>query len=232
MTFAPKGINSQAASSSYQHIVIEENSDETKITCDVCQYEDDFDDDEILICNLCQVGVHQTCYGSELISTSFDTLMEKDWYCARCRDILQYPGPEVDTVTCYFCPSVQGALKPIQYCGEQVWAHISCVNWLVNIWFIDEEKERVTGQLKNSPKSKRFKCSHCNKAGGLFNCDAYKCNRKYHVRCAVKIGTIYSYEQMNEDYKTEDDPEGKNVYCNQHRLNMLEKTRKRNASKF
>ena len=53
VTFAPKGINSQAASASYQHIVIEENSDETKIACDVCQYEDDFDDDEIFICNLC-----------------------------------------------------------------------------------------------------------------------------------------------------------------------------------
>lgn len=150
MTFAPRGSNSQATlEANIQHIVIEENSDETKIACDVCQYTDDFDEDEIFICSLCQVGVHQTCYGSELVSTNYETLMEQDdWYCARCRDLLEDVGSQVDKVSCCFCPSVQGALKPVQYCGSKIWAHISCVNWLVNIWFIDPEKEIVTGQLK------------------------------------------------------------------------------------
>ena len=59
MTFAPRGSNPQATlEANIQHIVIEENSDETKIACDVCQYTDDFDEDEIFICSLCQVGVH------------------------------------------------------------------------------------------------------------------------------------------------------------------------------
>ena len=41
------------------------------------------------------------------------------------------------------------------------------------------------------------------------------------MRCAVKLGTIYSYDLMNVDYLTLDDPEGKNIYCNIHRKRML-----------
>ena len=47
---------------------------------------DDFEGDEIVICELCQVGVHQTCYGSELVSDGFSTLIEEDWYCAGCEE--------------------------------------------------------------------------------------------------------------------------------------------------
>ena len=50
-----------------KNIRIEENSDEDKIACDVCQYLDDYEEDEIVICGLCNVAVHQTCYGSELM---------------------------------------------------------------------------------------------------------------------------------------------------------------------
>ena len=37
----------------------------------------------------------------------------------------------------------------------------------------------------------------------------------------MKLGVIYNYEQMNEDYMTMDDPEQKNVFCNVHRRHML-----------
>ena len=165
---------------------------------------DDYEADEIVICGLCQVGVHQSCYGSELVDNTQASL-EDEWYCARCRELLQHPDSPVELVSCYFCPSVQGALKTVQFDNDvRIWAHISCVNWLVGMWFEDEEKEHVVGRLSggmNDTKSKK-KCSYCSIGGGLFSCDHYKCTRKYHVRCAVKLGIIYSYDQMNKDYST------------------------------
>ena len=62
--------STQVSEEVLQTIVVAENADEEKIACDVCRYLDDYEDDEIVICGLCQVAVHQTCYGGELLSKS------------------------------------------------------------------------------------------------------------------------------------------------------------------
>lgn len=50
--------------------------------CDICLEDDDFEGDEIVICDLCLGATHQTCYGGEIK----DRLPQPDqpWYCARC----------------------------------------------------------------------------------------------------------------------------------------------------
>lgn len=40
-------------------------SDE-EIVCDVCLDMESTDDNQILICDLCEASIHQSCYGSEL----------------------------------------------------------------------------------------------------------------------------------------------------------------------
>ena len=203
--------------------MIEDNYDEDKIACDICLYTDDFDLDELVICSLCQVGVHQTCYGSELVSDTFDIYKEEDWFCARCRDLIEDPKCSFvdEKFACAFCPDAQGAIKEVKYCGETFWCHVSCVNWLCNIWFNDSNKDKVTGDMDKYRSRQRQRCSSCRLEGGLFSCDQPGCSKKYHVRCAAKLGVIYSYDLMNEDYKTLSDPEGKNIYCNYHRRQML-----------
>lgn len=52
--------------------------------CDVCLDDDDDDNNDIVICDLCQVAVHQTCYGGELL----EGVPEGNWYCARCKDLI------------------------------------------------------------------------------------------------------------------------------------------------
>lgn len=36
--------------------------------CDICLGGDSYEEDKIIICDLCQSLTHQTCYGSELLS--------------------------------------------------------------------------------------------------------------------------------------------------------------------
>lgn len=84
----------------------------------------------------------------------------------------------------------------------------------------------VTGCLRVAPTNKRQKCSQCQEPGGLFKCDFKRCEKKFHVRCAMSIGVIYNYLQMTEDYRTDGDLEGKNVFCLTHKQKMLIKTEK------
>ena len=55
--------------------------------CDVCLGEDDAENDEIVICDICFVGVHQTCYGGKIK----DSLPKEDepFYCERCEYLLK-----------------------------------------------------------------------------------------------------------------------------------------------
>lgn len=58
-------------------IWINENKDEDKIVCDICKEKECLDDDEIVICSLCLVGVHQSCYGRDIA----ETVPDGDWLC-------------------------------------------------------------------------------------------------------------------------------------------------------
>ena len=101
------------------------------------------------------------------------------------------------------------------------------------MWFEDELKIKVVGELRGgmSDTKGRSKCGSCQRRGGLFSCDYPKCSRKYHVSCAIKLGVIYNYEQMNLDYCTKDDPEGKNIFCNEHRNRMLAERKRKEQEK-
>ena len=57
--------------------------------CDVClsgdtecyDEDDQFVSEMIVLCELCNVAVHQTCYGRELN----DGVPKDEWYCNRCK---------------------------------------------------------------------------------------------------------------------------------------------------
>ena len=49
-------------SPAFSSIRIDENKIDSNIVCDVCKDNEHEDDDEMVICDLCLVGVHQSCY--------------------------------------------------------------------------------------------------------------------------------------------------------------------------
>lgn len=63
----------------YAKIKISSVSDED-IQCDICLEFDHEDDDQIVICELCNAATHQTCYGGNI----HNKLPKGDWYCDRC----------------------------------------------------------------------------------------------------------------------------------------------------
>ena len=61
-------------------IKIQENVKDEDIQCDVCLEFEYEDGDNIVICELCNVAVHQTCNGGDLANK----VPNGAWYCERC----------------------------------------------------------------------------------------------------------------------------------------------------
>ena len=93
----------------YEKIRIDQNNNEDDIICDVCLDDDDDENNEIVICDLCLVATHQSCYGSELLQS----VPQGSWYCARCRDLLANRSKPCTEIQCILCPKIDGVMKPV-----------------------------------------------------------------------------------------------------------------------
>lgn len=67
------------------------NDIDDDINCDIC-LDDDVDDektDDLVLCDHCNVAVHQSCYGHDILKKFPDT---QYWYCQRCRELMKQPS--------------------------------------------------------------------------------------------------------------------------------------------
>lgn len=138
----------------YYEMIIQENNIDEDIQCDICldfEYEEG---DEIVICEMCNVGVHQTCYGGELV----DGIPNGEWFCQRCVQLRKDQTLTCRDITCFLCDEVQGCMKQIDK-KENIWAHSICINWTPEIEFSDEFKNKIIGKIN----LERFNltCRHC-----------------------------------------------------------------------
>ncbi|KAE8722115.1 Histone-lysine N-methyltransferase ATX4, putative isoform 2 [Hibiscus syriacus] len=85
--------------------------------CAVCRWVEDWDYNKIIICNRCQIAVHQECYGAS------DVQDLTSWVCRACET------PDIKRECC-LCPVKGGALKPTHV--ESLWVHVTCA------WFHPE----------------------------------------------------------------------------------------------
>ncbi|KAK9910193.1 hypothetical protein M0R45_034164 [Rubus argutus] len=75
------------------------NAKWTSERCAICRWVDDWEDNKMIICNRCQIAVHQECYGAK------DVQDFTSWVCRACET------PDVIRECC-LCPVKGGALKP------------------------------------------------------------------------------------------------------------------------
>lgn len=168
--------------------------------CAVCRWVEDWEDNKIIICNRCQVAVHQECYGAKNLQDF------TSWVCRVCET------PDVERECC-LCPVKGGALKPTDV--ELLWVHVTCAWFRPEVVFRNHEAmEPASGILKIAPSSFLKTCVICKQSHGSCT-SCCKCATYFHVMCASRMGysmalrsTVKKGTQITQTL----------IYCAVHRI--------------
>lgn len=168
--------------------------------CAICRWVEDWDYNKIIICNRCQIAVHQECYGARKIQDF------TSWVCRACEI------PDVKRECC-LCPVEGGALKPTDI--DTLWVHVTCAWFQPEVAFYDEERmEPAMGILRIASNSFVKKCVICKQIhGSCIQC--CKCATYYHAMCASRAGYCMELNCMEKNGKQ---MIRKVSYCAIHRI--------------
>ncbi|KAK6747170.1 hypothetical protein RB195_000406 [Necator americanus] len=170
--------------------------------CCVCGDGDVNNVNQIIYCDMCNIAVHQDCYGVPYIP-------EGQWLCRRCK---LSPSTQVE---CCLCPNTSGAFKQT---SDGRWAHVICAIWLNEVHFGNtvflEPIEGVDASLERRCK---LKCLVCRKKmGACLQCSTRSCLKAFHVTCAQQSGMAMQI-QTNPDPGSSDLVDVQRfVYCHLH----------------
>ncbi|KAK9758072.1 hypothetical protein RND81_01G204600 [Saponaria officinalis] len=152
--------------------------------CAVCRWVEDWDYNKIIICNRCQIAVHQECYGAG------DVQDFTSWVCRAC---------EISDVKreCCLCPVKGGALKPTDV--DTLWVHVACAWFQPEVAFLDHMKmEPAMGILRIPLPQFLRRCVICKQThGSCIQCS--KCTTYYHATCAARAGYCMELHCMEEN---------------------------------
>ncbi|KAL2336200.1 hypothetical protein Fmac_010646 [Flemingia macrophylla] len=176
------------------------NAKWTTERCAVCRWVEDWEDNKIIICNRCQIAVHQECYGAKNVKDF------TSWVCRVCET------PDVERECC-LCPVKGGALKPTDV--EMLWVHVTCAWFRPQVVFQNHEAmEPARGILKIPPNSFVKTCVICKQShGSCITC--CKCATYFHVMCASRAGYTMELHSME---KNGTQITKKLIYCAIHRV--------------
>ncbi|WCJ36834.1 Histone-lysine N-methyltransferase ATX5 [Euphorbia peplus] len=141
--------------------------------CAVCRWVEDWDYNKIIICNRCQIAVHQECYGARNVRDF------TSWVCKACET------PDVKRECC-LCPVKGGALKPTDV--ETLWVHVTCAWFQPEVSFASDEKMEPALGVLSIPSNAFVKiCVICKQIHGSCT-QCCKCSTYYHAMCASRAG--------------------------------------------
>ncbi|KAI5180081.1 bromodomain and PHD finger-containing protein 1 [Nematocida sp. AWRm80] len=159
--------------------------------CNICGEEETTNENFLVFCDSCNLGVHQNCYG-------VPNIPEGSWLCRPC-----FLSPK-KAPTCVLCPSLGGAFKRTT---TGAWCHVICAHLVpgVNI----ENASLVEPIDTEEAHRNSHQCGVCeSKKGAQVPCAYEGCRRHYHGTCAVK--NKYYIDLANGIiYCTEHDPRTK-----------------------
>jgi hypothetical protein len=169
------------------------------LLCQVCFNGSTEEGNEIIICDRCEVAVHQACYGVRIIPKG-------DWYCSPCRRRISR--------SCVLCPVEGGALKPTV---DGDWAHLFCSLWLPEIKIKNIERmEPVSGIQDVLADRWKLKCNICNTTkGACIQCSFRDCVFSFHPMCGRNSGLRMEVNELKE-FKSDEVEVAFVSYCPRH----------------
>ena len=141
------------------------------IACDVCRSPECEDGNEILFCDVCDVAVHQACYGVQKVPIG-------SWVCKPCTQLLS-------DCPCLLCSTRGGAMKQTKSKGIKGWVHMSCALWIPEVGIGNVERmEPITKIETITPGRWNLLCYLCKeKQGACIQCSVKSCVTAFHVTC-------------------------------------------------